>query len=282
MTRARWENRPPNANINFALLADTTSFVMGDAVELREVLVNVIYNAIDAMPSGGELKLSAYEAAERVVLTITDNGLGMRPEVKSRLFDPFFTTKGKAGTGMGLAVSFGIIRRHDGAIEVDSEPGAGTVFRIILPKATNIQTRSAERNARHNAGSPAEGVVRALVVDDETVIREVLTEALEAEGCEVVQAESGEQALEFYDAQQSQFDVIFTDIGMPEMNGWALITAIRQRSETIPVAIVSGWADAIGWDTRNAAKAEWVVSKPFDIAKISEIAKEITTRKRSN
>ena len=282
MARPRWETRPTGAAINFALLADCSAFVMGDAVELREVLVNVIYNAVDAMPNGGELKLSAQEVAERVTITIADTGTGMRPEVKSRLFDPFFTTKGKAGTGMGLAVSFGIIRRHEGAIEVDSEPGRGTAFKITLPRATNIHAITAKKDVAHAGIRTAEGVVRALVVDDETVIREVLTEALEAEGCEVVQAESGEQALEFYDGQRGQFDVIFTDIGMPDMNGWALINAVRERSATIPVAIVSGWADAIGWDKRNASKAEWVIAKPFDIAKISEIAKEITSRKRSN
>ncbi|HKY26453.1 MAG TPA: hybrid sensor histidine kinase/response regulator, partial [Pyrinomonadaceae bacterium] len=282
MTRPRWETRPTGAAINFALLADCSAFVMGDAVELREVLVNVIYNAVDAMPNGGELKLSAQEIAERVTITICDTGTGMRPDVKSRLFDPFFTTKGKAGTGMGLAVSFGIIRRHEGAIEVESEPGRGTELKIILPRATNIHAISANKDVTHAGIRTAEGVVRALVVDDETVIREVLTEALEAEGCEVVQAESGEQALEFYDSQRGQFDVIFTDIGMPDMNGWALINAVRERSATIPVAIVSGWADAIGWDKRNASKAEWVIAKPFDIAKISEIAKEITARKRSN
>ena len=118
-----------------ALVADCTASVMGDAVELREVLVNMIYNAIDAMPSGGEIRMSSQESNGRVVLTIADNGTGMTPEVKSRLFDPFFTTKGKGGTGMGMAVSFGIIRRHNGSIEVESEPGRGTTFRISLPVA---------------------------------------------------------------------------------------------------------------------------------------------------
>ena len=120
-----------------------------------------------------------------------------------------------------------------------------------------------------------------LVVDDEAVVREVLTEALEAEGCEVIAAESGEIALRLYDANKGGLDAVFTDIGMSEMSGWELITAIRKRSETIPLAIISGWADAISWDTRNAAKADWVVSKPFDISKITRIANEIADRKRS-
>jgi CheY-like chemotaxis protein len=120
-----------------------------------------------------------------------------------------------------------------------------------------------------------------LVVDDEAVVREVLTEALENDGCEVLAASSGEEALRLYDEYKGQVDLVFTDIGMSEMSGWELVTAIRKRSETIPVAIVSGWAEAISWDRRSAAKADWVVSKPFDIGKISAIANEITERKKT-
>ena len=281
MTRPRWEPRADCTAINFALFADCKASVMGDPVELREVLVNVIYNAVDAMPTGGAIRLSAQEVDDRVVLKITDTGTGMKPEVKSRLFDPFFTTKGKAGTGMGLAVSFGIIRRHNGSIEVESEPGSGTTFLIALPKASNTQTQGSASVSRGSAFAAGGERLRVLVVDDEVVVREVLKEALENEGCEVIAAESGEEALKLYDENKGQIDLVFTDIGMSEMSGWELVTAIRKRSETIPLAIVSGWAEAISWDTRNAAKADWVVSKPFDIGKISKIANEIAERKKT-
>ena len=251
---------------------------MGDAVELREVLVNIIYNAIDAMPSGGEIRMSAHETNGRVVLTVADNGIGMTPEVKSRLFDPFFTTKGKGGTGMGMAVSFGIIRRHIGSIDVESEPGRGTTFRVSLPLAEDRGVAAETDSARLEACA-GEDKIRVLVVDDETAVREVLREALEAEGCEVVVAESGEAALKIYDARAGKLDIVFTDIGMPEMSGWELASEIRKRSESIPLAIVSGWADAISCDARQAIKADWVVSKPFDIATISGIANEVAARK---
>jgi CheY-like chemotaxis protein len=201
----------------------------------------------------------------------------MTPEVKSRLFDPFFTTKGKNGTGMGMAVSFGIIRRHKGAIDVESEPGRGTTFRITLPVA-EIET-SEEKGATLTKQPAGEEKIRALVVDDETAVREVLREALEAEGCEVMVAESGEMALRIFDERNGQLDIVFTDIGMPEMSGWELASEIRKRSETIPLAIVSGWADAISCDARQAIRADWVVSKPFDIATIAEIANEVGARK---
>ena len=141
MTRPRWETRSEFAPVRFALNADSKAYVKGDPVELREVLVNMIYNAVDAMPSGGEVCLSTVEMHDHVVLSISDTGTGMGPDVKSRLFDPFFTTKGRKGTGMGLAVSFGIIRRHEGSIDVDSEPGRGTTFKISLPKVASTPAR---------------------------------------------------------------------------------------------------------------------------------------------
>ena len=279
MTRPRWESRSEFAQIRFALNADCQAHVKGDPVELREVLVNMIYNAIDAMPSGGEIRLTIQENRDRVVVCVSDTGTGMSPDVKQRLFDPFFTTKGKAGTGMGLAVSFGIIRRHEGSIEVDSEPGRGTTFKISLPKVVPASADASGALPEASAVAISDDKIRVLVVDDETHVREVLIEALEAEGCEVISAQSGEIALALYDQYGGKFDAVFTDIGMPEMSGWELCTEIRERSKTMPIAIISGWADAISVQTRNAVNADWVVAKPFDINKICDIAQEIAQRK---
>jgi signal transduction histidine kinase/CheY-like chemotaxis protein len=277
MSRPRWES-VAGPQVRLALVADCTASVLGDAVELREVLVNMIYNAVDAMPSGGEIRMSSQETNGRVVLTIADNGTGMTPDVKSRLFDPFFTTKGKGGTGMGMAVSFGIIRRHNGSIDVESEPGRGTTFRISLPVDKDLHATDAANVTTVEATSNEEKIT-VLVVDDENAVREVLREALEAEGCEVLVAESGEMALNLYDGRAGKVDIVFTDIGMPEMSGWELAREIRKRSKTIPLAIVSGWADAISCDARQAIKADWVVSKPFDIATIAKIANEVGARR---
>src|SRR4029079_6322403 len=241
MTRPRWESRSEFAPIRFALHADCTAFIKADPVELGEVLVNMIYNAVDAMPSGGEVRVATQENRDRVIVSITDTGTGMTPEVKQRLFDPFFTTKGKAGTGMGLAVSFGIIRRPEGSIEVDSEPGRGTTFKISLPKVTPALPEAQGVHTMQTPCTITEDKARVMVVDDETHVREVLIEALEAEGCEVVSAQSGEIALALYDQYQGKFDAVFTDNGMPEMSGWELVTEIRDRSKTMPIAIISGW-----------------------------------------
>src|SRR3954469_4580768 len=180
---------------------------------------------------------------------------------------------------MGLAISFGIIRRHEGSIEVDSEVGRGTTFKISLPKVTPALQEAPGVPATEATVSTSDDKLRVLVVDDETHVREVLIEALEAEGCEVVSAQSGEIALALFDQHEGRFDGIFTDIGMPEMTGWELVSEIRQRSQTMPIAIISGWADAISLETKNAVKADWVVAKPFDIDRISKIAQEIAQRR---
>jgi signal transduction histidine kinase/ActR/RegA family two-component response regulator/predicted negative regulator of RcsB-dependent stress response len=279
MTRPRWESRSEFAPIRFVLHADCKAHVKGDPVELREVLVNMIYNAVDAMPSGGEVRVSIQETRDRAVVSIADTGTGMTMETKQRLFDPFFTTKGKAGTGMGLAVSFGIIRRHEGAIDVESEQGRGTTFRISLPKVELAVERNTGTLIMPQEEPQDQGKVRVLVVDDEEHVREVLIEALESEGCQVLSAQSGEIALALFDQYQGKFDAVFTDIGMPDMSGWELVTEIRERSKNVPLAIISGWADAISVETKNEVQANWIVPKPFDINKICDIAQEIAQLK---
>jgi signal transduction histidine kinase/FixJ family two-component response regulator len=280
MTRPRWEHRQNAQAIRFVIESACSTHIMGDAVELREVLVNLVYNAVDAMPQGGTIRMCAREELGKVVLSISDTGTGMSPEVKSRIFDPFFTTKGKGGTGMGLAVSFGIIRRHEGSVEVESEEGHGTTFRITLPPAFGLKALSPQPEADYMGASQIAEKVCVLVVDDDATVRELLVDTLEVEGCEVVTAKNGEEALEMYNSSDQQFDAIFTDIGMKEMSGWDLVSAVRERCGEIPLAIISGWGDTISADQQREMKTDWVVPKPFDIDRISQIAKEIANRKQ--
>src|ERR1044072_1541233 len=137
ITRPRWKNcaEASNIHITLSLHISSNAMVMGDDSELREVLVNMVFNAVDAMPEGGTLSLTSRSVGEQVIVEVVDTGVGMYPEVRSKIFDPFFTTKGKAGLGLGLAVSFGIIRRHGGNIEVESQYGKGSEFCITLPLA---------------------------------------------------------------------------------------------------------------------------------------------------
>jgi signal transduction histidine kinase/CheY-like chemotaxis protein len=289
ITRPRWKNcaEASNIHISLDLQIGSNAMVMGDDSELREVLVNMVFNATDAMPEGGTLTLSTRTVAEQVVIKIVDTGVGMYPEVRSRIFDPFFTTKGKAGLGLGLAVSFGIIRRHGGNIEVESQYGKGTEFRITLPVAQIAETRLIKRDlvveeheppppiaSAHVAGSLSP--TRLLVVDDEDFVRELLGDILEGENCEVKLAQDGTEALALF--REHQFDGVFTDVGMPGMSGWELAREIRQLNQQIPIAIITGWGEIVGSNEQRAAGVDWVVAKPFTAERIAELVCEINNR----
>lgn len=289
ITRPRWKDRAEasNVQIRLDLQIHSKAKVQGNESELREVLVNMVFNAVDAMPAGGKLTLAAEDIGESVVILVGDTGTGMVPEVKSRIFDPFFTTKGKAGMGLGLAVSFGIIRRHEGSVEVESEIGVGTRFKISLPKtranATDVVVEAAMEEPIYETPSPGvarlfdEDQLRLLVVDDEEAVRELLRDLLESEGCKVFLAPGSREALGLFETHQ--FDGIFTDIGMPGMSGWELAHAIRQKNATIPIAVVTGWGEAVGSDEQQQARVDWVITKPFRAERIGELAHEIFKRR---
>ncbi|HKQ50842.1 MAG TPA: ATP-binding protein [Pyrinomonadaceae bacterium] len=282
ITRPRWKDWAEAANVHISLdlQLHSKALIMGDESELREVLVNMVFNAVDAMPEGGTLTLSAQETEDKVVLSVSDTGTGMSEEVRSRIFDPFFTTKGKAGMGLGLAVGYGIIRRHDGTVEVRSEVGRGTSFRIKLPVARGVRRTAHVTNELPDLSGAAVGKpcgLRFLVVDDEEYVRALLRDILEKEGCEVVLAEGGREALALFNAET--FDAIFTDVGMPEMSGWEFARAVRERDPLVPLAVVTGWGEAVGSHERKAAQVDWVVAKPFDTSQIVEIAREVSRRR---
>lgn len=285
ITRPRWKNcaEASNIHITLDLQIGSHALVMGDDSELREVLVNMVFNAIDAMPEGGTLSLTTRTVNESVIIKVVDTGIGMYPEVRSRIFDPFFTTKGKAGLGLGLAVSFGIIRRHGGNIEVESRYGSGTEFRITLPLAKLADKSVAEVETTvpglpqptpsTSAAQHERPQTRLLVVDDEDFVRDLLHEILEGEHCDVYLAESGSEALSLF--REVEFDGVFTDVGMPGMSGWELAREIRQLNTRIPIAVITGWGEAVGSNEQKAAGVNWVIAKPFTADRIAELVREI-------
>jgi signal transduction histidine kinase/CheY-like chemotaxis protein len=286
ITRPRWKNcaEASNVHITLQLHIESNAMVMGDDSELREVLVNMVFNAIDAMPEGGTLTLTTRVAAESVIIKVVDTGVGMYPEVRSKIFDPFFTTKGKAGLGLGLAVSFGIIRRHGGNIEVESHYGKGTEFSITLPVAKlgeksvrqieDVETVSSPVSTAAVPVQSQEKVrTRMLVVDDEDFVRELIGEILEGEHCDVYLADSGSAGLSAF--KEMEFDAVFTDVGMPGMSGWELAREIRQINAVIPIAVITGWGEAVGSHEQREACVNWVVPKPFTADRIVELVRDI-------
>ncbi|MFN2491793.1 MAG: response regulator [Pyrinomonadaceae bacterium] len=280
ITQPRWKDGAEAANVHITLdvQLDCKAMIMGDESELREVLVNMVFNAVDAMPRGGILTLAVQEAGDLVEVSVRDTGIGMDEDVRVRIFDPFFTTKGNTGMGLGLAVSYGIIRRHEGTMEVESEVGHGTSFRIRLPTAKNAFNIQTARDLPTIASLPAQAYSTGiLVVDDEEHVRDLLHDILETEGCRVSLAHSAREALALF--ERENFDAIFTDVGMPEMNGWELSRAIRERNTNIPIAVITGWREAVGSLERAAASVDWVVPKPFDTPQIIEIVREVYRRR---
>ena len=282
ITRPRWKGAAEASGVRIDLTVSDSSgaHVLGDASELRDVLVNMVFNAVDAMPRGGRLTLAAGRRDGKAVVTVSDTGCGMTSEVRARVFDPFFTTKGMGGMGLGLSVSYGVIRRHGGTVKVESQVGRGTTFQIILPLAEGAEPSPDETGA----GAPvARGrrcrVARILVVDDEDPVRELLCDILEDEGVEATPAAGGAEALARFEA--GKFDGVLTDIGMPGMSGWELLRLINERDGEVPLAVITGWGELVSTHEEKAARVEWVLTKPFSMSQICEVAQEIIRRKKS-
>jgi CheY-like chemotaxis protein/two-component sensor histidine kinase len=283
------QHRGDNIQIEIETVNDLPC-VLGDDGQLQQAIVVLATNAIDAMPEGGTLSLTTRIAADSVIVKVVDTGVGMYPEVRSRIFDPFFTTKGTAGLGLGLAVSFGIIRRHGGNIEVESQYGKGTEFRITLPVAKSgaksvrqveeVETVAPALSHCTPLVSQEKPRTRMLVVDDEDFVRELIGEILEGEQCDVYLAESGAAALSAF--SEMEFDGVFTDVGMPGLSGWELAREIRQINASIPIAVITGWGEAVGSIEQKEAGVNWVVAKPFTADRIIELARDIGSASQSS
>jgi PAS domain S-box-containing protein len=264
ITRTRWENeaRAAGLNIDVTLAAEDAVSTMGNASELREVFVNLIVNAVDAMPKGGSLKICCKAKGDRVHLRFADSGTGMSEEVRERVFEPFYTTKGVQGTGLGLAVSYGIIERHQGMISVESTVGKGTTFRIDLPVAEDANAPREEIRSTAVTGS-----LSILVVDDEDVVRETLGDMLVDLNHKVVMVESGHAAVAR--VSDTEFDVVFTDLAMPEMDGWETARAIRQLKPNLPVVLVTGYGATAKPPAGETELVAGIIGKPFDFDQVT-------------
>jgi PAS domain S-box-containing protein len=275
ITRTRWQNEALAAGVNVQVVlnAEAESFTLGNASELREVFVNLIVNAVDAMPRGGSLKICCECENDRIKLRFADTGTGMREEVRERIFEPFYTTKGVHGTGLGLAVSYGIIERHQGMISVESQPGKGTTFHIDLPMAD--QQPASARKLEMTSSTASRSI---LVVDDEEFVRETLAEMLADLNHNVQTAEGGRAALA--KIANEHFDVVFTDLAMPEMDGWETARAIRGQQPDLPVVLVTGYGASARPPSGEQDLVAAVIGKPFDFNQVTATLAGVCNRVR--
>jgi PAS domain S-box-containing protein len=264
ITRTRWQNEALAAGVNVQVLlsAEAEAFALGNASELREVFVNLIVNAVDAMPRGGSLKICCKREHDRIKLRFADTGTGMKEEVRERIFEPFYTTKGVHGTGLGLAVSYGIIERHRGVFSVESQPGKGTTFHIDLPVADHQPPAARVLESRSST------VPRSiLVVDDEEFVRETLAEMLADLNHNVQTVDGGRAALAKIATEN--FDVVFTDLAMPGMDGWETARAIRGQQPDLPVVLVTGYGASAQPPSGEQDLVAAVIGKPFDFNQVT-------------
>ncbi|MGH7357593.1 MAG: ATP-binding protein, partial [Candidatus Rokuibacteriota bacterium] len=265
MTRARWQKEPQARGVALRLALDLGDVpaVDGQPPELREVLTNLIVNAVEALPSGGQIRIATRLTEGRVEVSVADTGVGMSDSVRRRIFEPFFSTKGPSGPGLGLAMVYGIVSRHGGEILVDSAEGAGSTFTVRLPVGT---VPSGPKSAGPRLGADA---VRVLVIDDEPFVRETLEEILRQQHHQVVAADDGLTGLAQFRA--SAFDLVMTDLAMPGMSGWQVAKAVKAARPHVPVVLVTGWGVEVEAGDLQAHGVDRVMTKPFRYEDVQEV-----------
>ena len=263
--------------------------VVGDATQIQQVLMNLCVNARDAMPDGGTLTIEArtvsFDTAEAqrtldaepgdyVQVRVQDTGTGMPDEVADKIFEPFFSTKEEGeGTGLGLSTAYSIVKSHEGFIDVESEEGVGTTFRVHLPVAADEETEDGHNRPPSATRAEPTGGERVLVVDDEEFILETAQQTLENEGYAVATAAGAREALEWVESQDGAVDAVITDLRMPDMDGLALIRALHAQYPALPIVAVSGLADGRTEEALNAG-AHAFLAKPITAEKLQEALRD--------
>jgi len=277
ITQPRWKDQAQKKGIQIQLLTQLNDIplILGNPSELREVLTNIIFNAVDAMPQGGTITISSQPQTEDwVEIRISDTGIGMTEEVKRRVFDPFFTTKGVTNSGLGMSVSYGIIKRHGGDILIESEPGKGTTFIIHLPTGYGEEIEKSEEATLQETLTSA----RILVIDDEASVRDILSRMLKIKGHHVVTASDGEEGIEIF--KKGNFDLVFTDLGMPKISGLEVGKAIKNINSNIPIAMITGWGMEVDRERLSENGIDMVISKPFNFDQVVKLVSEAMKLKK--
>ncbi|MGA2516276.1 MAG: GAF domain-containing protein [Thermodesulfobacteriota bacterium] len=271
ITQPRWRDQTQKKGIQVGLTTHLGDIpmVMGNPSELKEVLTNIVFNAVDAMPNGGKLTVTTQPQAEDwVEVRIADTGVGMTEEVKRRVFDPFFTTKGVTNSGLGMSVSYGIIKRHGGEILIESELGKGTSFVIHLPTGYGEEEAVAKEVTPVKESRQA----RILVIDDEDSVRDVLSRMLKAKGHQVAVASNGEEGIERF--RSEPFDLVFTDLGMPKVSGWEVGKTIKAINPKVPIAMITGWGVELDREKLSESGIDLSIAKPFNFDQVINLVFE--------
>lgn len=282
LSEARWKDmaRRDGATITVKTeLADTPPIIMGKDNELREVMVNLIFNAVDAMPDGGTitirtktkedgLKPNGIDHYHFAKLEISDNGIGMDEITALRCMEPFYTTKGERGTGLGLAMVHGILKRHDATIDIESMPGQGTTISLVFPLALAFDKPEQKIEAQQKPEA-----MRLLVIDDDPYVLEALVAILELDKHDVTGTTDAQEGLNAFKTaleEGQSFDAVITDLGMPYLDGNQVTQAIKEMSASTPVILLTGWGHNQSGDRGTANEPDFVLGKPPQLRKLRD------------
>jgi CheY-like chemotaxis protein len=262
LTRARWSDMPQERGVvirmQVELQADLPP-VTGADHEIRDAITNLLLNAVDAMPEGGTLTVRAFREGQRVAVEVQDTGGGMSETVRQRCLEPFYTTKGERGTGLGLAMVYGMVKRHGAELAIDTAVGSGTTMRLSFPGAT------AAAALHPGVTSYPDKPLRLLIVDDDPLLLQSLRDTLEADGHSVVAAEGGQAGIDEFAIALKRgepFEVVITDLGMPHVDGRTVAASIKALSIETPVIMLTGWGHRLLAEGDLPEHVDRVLSKP--------------------
>lgn len=270
MSKPRWKDHAQERGINIeltTLLDKNLPLIMGNPSELREVLTNIIFNSIDAMPQGGKIIIETKTHNKEVHILVNDTGVGIPKELKRKIFDPFFTTKGVVSDGLGLSIAYSIISRHGGIIDIESEEEKGTTITIKLPIPLELK-EVAEKDITIKEVKRS----NILVVEDEEMVRVILEQLLTQSGHNVFKASSGEEGLKLF--HKGGIDLVFTDLGMPGMSGWEVARSVKSKDSSIPVVLITGWGVQVDDEEVKKSGVDLIINKPFKLDQVLNIVAE--------
>lgn len=278
LTRARWNDLPQRRGVMIELKTQPGADlppVRGAEHEIRDALTNLVFNSVDAMPDGGTIEVTTRYVDGRVQLEVRDTGVGMDEETRRRCLEPFFTTKGKRGTGLGLAMVYGMAQRHDATVEVESERGAGTTIRLTFPAHVPSQPSSVKFRAEPRPSR----ALRILLVDDDPALINSLRTTLENDGHFVTAAEGGQAGIDaFQEAQRDSvpFEIVITDLGMPYVDGRQVIANVRATSPRTPIILLTGWGQQMHREREQPPQVDRLLAKPPRLRELRAALAELT------
>lgn len=281
LTRSRWRDLPQERGVVIDIRQELTRplpAIVGAEGEIRDALTNLVLNAIDAMPEGGVLTLRTGVSGVRPVvnLEVVDTGMGMDEQTRRHCLEPFFTTKGERGTGMGLAMVYGMVERHTAELEIESAPGKGTTVRLIFPMPAQVTEPTVPQATIVAPSRP----LRILIVDDDPLIIESLSETLRSDGHQVTAAEGGQAGINAFHAASERgepFEIVFTDLGMPGIDGRRVAAAIKSVSAATPVILLTGWGQRLIAENDIPAHVDRVLNKPPRLRELRLALARLTT-----